>query len=92
MSWSGKIPFYEALKAKGKLKAEDVMPETTDGDALLMQIFSEISSTRSVGMGVGPIPANIYWEVQKRYGLTDAAIEVLRHLDMEFVKQNASNT
>jgi len=92
MDWSDKIPFYEALKAKGKIKAADLKPEINDGFVLLMQIFSELSTSRQMGMSVGPIPANILWDAQKRYGLTDAALDMLRSLDLQFVNHNASHT
>lgn len=68
------------------------MPDATEGDGLLMNIFSELSSARQTGMGVGPIPATVYWEAQTRYGLTDAAVNALQHLDQEFVKYHASNS
>jgi hypothetical protein len=92
MSWSDKISFYESLKARGKLKPEDLMPEISDGDGLLMGLFYELSSARQIGMGIGPIPATVYWEAQKRYGLTEEALLTLQLLDREFVKQNASNS
>lgn len=92
MRWSDKIPFYKALESKGKIKPEDLMPDSNDGDALLMGIFSELSSARQIGMGVGPIPINILWDAQQRYGLTDAALHCLQHLDMEFVRQNVSHS
>lgn len=68
------------------------MPEITQGDGLLMSLFYDLSSTRQIGMGIGPIPATVYWEAQKRYGLTDEALLTLQLLDQEFVKQNASNS
>jgi hypothetical protein len=92
MSWSDKIPFYEALKAKDKLKESDIRPEMSDGEGMLMSIFSELSTARQIGMGIGPIPVNIFWDAQDRYGLTDAAINMLRTLDLEYVKQNASKS
>jgi hypothetical protein len=88
MNWSDKLPFYEVLKAKGKLKPEDVMPESNDGEGMLMDIFNELSTSRQIGMGVGYIPITTLWEAKDRYKLTDAAISMLRALDNEFVKRN----
>jgi hypothetical protein len=85
------MSFYESLKKRGKLKDDDLMPDFSEGENLLMQIFTEISTARHIGMGIGPIPAEVYWEAQKRYGLTEAALSALKLLDMEFVKQNAGN-
>ena len=92
MSWADKISFYESLQARGKLKPEDERPHICEGDGLLMSIFSELSSARQTGMGVGPIPATVYWEAQDRYGLTDAAVNALQLLDREFVRHHASNS
>lgn len=86
MEWSGRFDFYEILKKKGTLKDEDVRPELTEGESLLISLFNELSPSRPVGMSLGAIPPQVYWEAQKRYGLTDMAIEVLRFLDLEFLK------
>lgn len=90
MNWGTKVSFYETLEARGKVKPEDIRPESSEGENLLISIFTELSTARNVGMGVGPIPANIYWQAQDRYGLTDMAVDMLRCLDAEFVRHHAS--
>lgn len=92
MNWSDRLPFYEVLKKRGSLKPADEMPVVSEGDVLLMNLFSELSTSRSLSMGVGPIPAVVFWQAQERYGLTDMALSMLHRLDMEFVKQNASKS
>lgn len=92
MNWSDKVEFYESLKRRDKLKDEDLMPEVNESEHLLMEIFIELSSTRQVGMGLSPIPTTVYWEAQARYGLTDAALNMLRLLDGEYLKQNGSKS
>lgn len=88
MNWSGKLDFYSILEKKGNLKPEDVRPKIPEGGSLLIGLFNELSSSRQIGMGLGAIPASIYWEAQKRYGLTDVAVEMLRSLDYEFLRIN----
>lgn len=91
MNWSDRLDFYKILEKKGNLKEEDIRPEISDGESLLLGVFNELSPARPVGMSLGAIPPQVYWEAQKRYGLTDVAVEILRWVDMEFLrKQNES--
>lgn len=91
MNWASKMDFYKILEKKGNLRPDDVRPQISEGESLLMSLFSELSTSRAMGMGVGPIPSHIYWEAQRKYGLPDISIEVLKMMDVEFIKrQNAS--
>lgn len=86
MDWAGKFDFYLMLEKKGKLKPADQMPNVSDGESLVLSIFNELSSGRSFGMSVGPIPISLFWEAQKRYNLTDLAVYVLQQLDNAYLR------
>lgn len=87
MEWGGNFDFYKILEKKGNLKESDIRPEITEGESLMISVFNELSPSRPVGMALGAIPPQVYWEAQKRYGLTDVAVEVLRWLDLEFLRK-----
>jgi hypothetical protein len=91
LNWGSKVEFYEVLAKKGNLKEDDIRPEINEGESLMINLFIELSPSRPMGMGLGAIPPQVYWEAQKRYGLTDLAVDVLRWLDLEFLRKNGAS-
>jgi hypothetical protein len=75
------------LEKKGKLKEADKMPEVSDGEGLILSLFHELSTGRSLGMSVGPIPISLFWEAQRRYNLSNLAIYVLQQLDGAYLRK-----
>jgi hypothetical protein len=63
------------------------MPVVSEGESLLINIFNELSSGRSFGMSVGPIPISLIWEAQKRYNLSDLAVQNLQRLDSAYLRK-----
>jgi hypothetical protein len=57
----------------------------------MIGLFNELSPSRPIGMSLGAIPPQVFWDAQKRYGLTDIALEVLRWLDLEFLRINSAS-
>lgn len=86
MDWAGKFDFYRMLDKKGKIKEADRMPEVSEGESLVLNMFSELSTGRSMGMSVGPIPITLFWEAQKRYKLSDLAIYTMQQIDNAYIR------
>jgi hypothetical protein len=63
------------------------MPEVSDGEGLILSLFHELSTGRSLGMSVGPIPISLFWEAQRRYNLSNLAIYVLQRLDSAYLRK-----
>jgi hypothetical protein len=91
MDWSDKLQFYEALKKKGKLRDEDICPDVGDGENLILDIFNQLGSARSIGMDVGAIPITVLWEAQKHYNLNDITIHFLQILDVTFLRKRSAD-
>jgi len=65
-------------------------PEVFEGDDFYLGAFSELSTCRSFGMSLGPIPwrdivaYSEYHELER--GMSDFFVRVIRQMDMVYLK------
>jgi len=84
--------FYYKLLDQGFIKPEDREPDTTGFD-FYFDAFSELSTTRPIGLGLGPIPFTAIAEYSRLYELPDFDdfAYVIRRMDRVFLEMNDTN-
>lgn len=83
--------FYYSLLAKGHLKGLDLEPDI-EGFQFYFDAFSELSTSRQIGMAAGPIPFTAIVEYFRIYELSDfdEFVYIVRRLDNVFLELNAA--
>ena len=65
-------------------------PQIDDNDYFYLEAFQELSTCRSSGMGIGPIPWRDIIEYARMYGLCnmmqDVFLRVIRSMDNKFLE------
>lgn len=78
------------LLASGKLQEKDIKPEVGLYEHWIADFF-ELSSARSFGMSVGPVPFTAIWQYAERFECDDFFVETMRVLDNEFLRAVNTN-
>jgi len=85
----------EAAERKGRPLPDWFLeePELLPGDTFYLEAFWELSTCRSFGNGMGPIPWTAIIEYGLRFGLDDDMlapfVTVIRAMDAEYVHWNS---
>lgn len=80
--------FYHKLLADGKItKPEDIEPDNTEAYQFYIDAFTELSSCRSIGMALGPIPFTAIMEYSRIFEVEDAEefLYFIRRMDNIYV-------
>lgn len=55
--------------------------------AWLYRAFTDLSTTRSFGMAVGPIPITAIWDYAQRHQLGDLFVLQIQRIDERYLKE-----
>jgi len=72
------------LFEQGKIKEKDQIP-FVGYDYFYLSCFYDLSTCRSIGMGVGPIPITVIWDFSDRHGLDEEFVEIIKKLDAAYL-------
>lgn len=73
------------MLGKGKIKDGEKMPYLGH-DSFYLQCFYELSTTRNIGMGVGPIPINFIYDYVERFKLDHDFIDIILRVDSFYLE------
>ena len=86
-----KSGLYYELLGKGFVKPEDTEPDIS-GFSFYFDAFDELSTTRQIGMAIGPIPFTAIVEYFRIFELSDFEdfAYIIRRLDVTFLELSAA--
>ena len=84
--WAGKDEFYDFLESTGKLSDKDIKPDF-DEVVFYIESFIDLSTERSIGMSLGPIPISKIISYQLHFGLSEEFVGIMRQVDMLYLKE-----
>jgi len=82
--WEGKEKFYKMLMERGTL-GEELYPINLGPFGVYLECFYELSTCRSTGFGVGPIPVTAIHSYADKFGLSYFFCRVIRALDLLYL-------
>ena len=89
--WAGKDEFYDFLESTGKLSDKDIKPDF-DEVVFYIESFIDLSTERTIGMALGPIPISKIISYQLHFGLSEEFVLILRQIDSLFLKEMDNKT